>query len=81
MAVQKSNERDLWQRIVVKVISWSDGLHAGGIIKPTDKITEKEWRTYCSRLLKIDTSDNKKKTKLDLEQTRVKIESFKGFAK
>lgn len=75
----KSIEQEIWRRIVVKVISWSDGLKNGGIIKKTDTITLKEWQFYCSQTLKININRGKEEVRDSLEATRKVIESFGGF--
>ncbi len=77
----KSIEQEIWRRIVVKVISWSDGLKNGGIVKKTDTITLKEWQFYCGRTLKINTTQGKEEIKNSLEETRKMIASFDGFEK
>ncbi len=77
----KANEQEAWRRIVVKVISWSDGLLSGGIVKVTDKITPAEWKAYCTSTIKINVNRDRKKVDADLEDTRQKIASFGGFEK
>lgn len=78
-SAEKASEQEAWRRIVVKVISWSDGLHSGGIIKQTDTITPKEWKTYVDKYKKINVNNDKHKVEQDLEDTKQKIASFGGF--
>lgn len=78
-AKEKSDQQESWLKIVVKVISWSEGLHSGGIVQQTDKITTKEWDFYCKRSMQINTSHSKKKIEEELENSRKKIKSFDGF--
>lgn len=78
-SAEKASEQEAWRRIVVKIISWSDGLHSGGIIKVTDTITPKEWKMYVERYKKININQDKRKIELDLEDTKQKIASFNGF--
>lgn len=66
---------------MVKIISWSDGLKYGGVIKEVDKVTLKEWKTYCSRYIKTNTSHDKTRVDQDLQRTKEAIESFGGFEK
>ncbi|MDO8619382.1 MAG: hypothetical protein Q7R49_05580 [Candidatus Daviesbacteria bacterium] len=80
-AEERSLEQEIWRRIVVKVISWSDGLKNGGIIKKTDTITPKEWQMYCSRTFKINATQKREKVQSGLDVTKKLIESFGGFAK
>lgn len=79
-SLEKTNQQDIWRRIVVKVISWSDGLLSGGIIKQTDKITREEWKVYSDRCFKINIGQDKKKIEKDLDITKKKIEFHNGFA-
>lgn len=79
LSLEKSNQEALWRKIVVKVISWTDGLVSGGIVKKDDKITEKEWQLYYSRTIQINVNRDKDKVEQDLEDTKKKIASFGGF--
>lgn len=79
LAQLKQDQQEAWRRIVVKVISWSDGLLSGGIIKKTDKITKEEWKFYYERCIQIGVN-NKNKALQSLEETKEKIKSFGGFA-
>lgn len=80
-SLEKANQQEAWRRIVIKVISWSEGLLPGGIIKDTDKLTYAEWDTYYTHTLKININTNREKLKKDLEDIKNKIESFNGFEK
>lgn len=77
--LEKLQEREFWHKIVVKILCWRDGLSSGGIIKSTDKITPKEWKTYCERMIKINISQGEVKVKEDLKKIRKIIKNFGGF--
>lgn len=80
-AQERSKEQEQWHRLVVKVISWTDGLKYGGIIEKSNKITAAEWKTYCSRYTKTNTSHEKSKVTNDLEEIKKAIEGYGGFEK
>lgn len=80
-AEERSREQETWHRIVVKVISWTDGLKSGGIIKEADKVTLAEWKAYCNRYMKINVNRDKKRIDEDLAVTKQAIESYNGFEK
>lgn len=79
ISLEKSNQEALWRKIVVKVISWTDGLVSGGIVKQSDKITLKEWQHYHSRTIQININKEKSIVEQSLEETKKKIASFGGF--
>ena len=76
---EQADEREMWHKLVVKVISWKDGLLDGGIIKITDKITTKEWNNYYKRIIKTNTSYSKDRVLNTLKETKELIQRHGGF--
>ena len=76
---KKTEERAAWHRLVVKVISWSDGLVNNGVVTQNNKITFKEWRTYVERSLLISKDGDISKIKSKLKETEELIKKFNGF--
>ena len=70
---EKLNERELWHKLVVKVINWKD---AESLM---DKITIKEWSTYCEKMIIINVTKGKQFALDSLEETRKTIMSHGGF--
>jgi len=75
----KQDERETWHKLVVKVITWRDGLFEGGLIKDSDKITAKEWSTYSKGVIKINTSAKAEKIKANLDEIKQRIKQHGGF--
>lgn len=74
---KKQKQRENWHKIVVKVIKLRGGY------KPLDaneKITSKEWRAYCSGILKSNLTSDKSTVKQNLRQIEETIKSSDGFA-
>ncbi len=69
---QKQEERETWHKLVVKVICWKDGLLQ-------DKITPKEWTTYCQSMIKTNVSVGKQKVMENLKQLQQIIKDRNGF--
>lgn len=76
---EKQEERETWLKLVVKIISWQDGLIAGGSVKVADKITPKEWETYFQRMIKTNTTYDKQKVLSKLQETQESIRRNGGF--
>ncbi|KKQ65664.1 MAG: hypothetical protein US86_C0009G0032 [Candidatus Daviesbacteria bacterium GW2011_GWA2_38_24] len=53
---EKLEERELWYKLVVKIIRWKDQALCLGITRATDKITTEEWNTYHQGIVKINTT-------------------------
>ena len=70
---QKQEERETWHKLVVKVICWKDGL-----VK--DKITPREWTTYCQSMIKTNVSQGKQKVTENLKELQRIIKDHNGFA-
>lgn len=78
---EKQEERETWYKLYVKIVSWKDGLLEGGSVKRTDKISKKEWDTYCFHMLKINVTHGREKTLQVLEEVKKSIKSYGGFEK
>lgn len=76
---ERFNEREIWHKLVVKVISWKEGLLEGGIVKFKDKISAKEWGTYSRRTVERNTTWDKQKVLSLLKETRNMIKKHGGF--
>ncbi len=77
---EKTEEREIWHKLVVKIISWKSGLLEGGLIKATDKITPKEWNTYHKGRVKISSDFGKDKVRSSLKEIKAFIKKQGGFA-
>ena len=73
-------ERESWHKLVVKVITWKSGT-LGGNLKPTDKITPKEWKHYCSKKLEINVTNGKDVVMTQLKEIEKAIKANNGFSK
>ncbi len=76
---EKSEEREAWHKLVVKIISWKDGLLSGGMVKSKDKITPKEWDTYYKRTIKTNSTYDKQRVLSTLKKTQELIKKHGGF--
>lgn len=79
--LEKQEAREKWHKIVVKILSWSDGLIDGGLINKANLITLEEWKTYCEHTLKNNVTYGKQKTEEAIKITEAKIKKFGGFSK
>lgn len=77
--LEKQAQQAIWHSLVVKVICWKDGLVDGGIIKSTDKITPKEWRTYQEGIIKANANTDRQKVLQKLNELKKRIKGFNGF--
>jgi hypothetical protein len=77
---EKLEEREAWHKIVVKILSWKNGLAEGGSIQITDKITSQEWDTYYQSTIKINTVNGKDKAIAKLKEIKESITKHNGFA-
>ncbi len=78
-AEAKLKVREDWHKLVVKIISWSDGLRNGGIISSDNKISKSEWSNYRKHILSVQKTDSLDVVKGRLEETRQSIEENHGF--
>lgn len=69
---EKAEEREIWYRLVVRIIKWKEGL--GG-----DKISTADWDTYCDRIIKISITNGKERTLENLRETQRIIQNRGGF--
>ena len=67
-------EREVWHKLVVKIICWKDKVHG-------DKITKEEWKIYCWRMIKINVSRGEQKIYEELKETEQAIKNYGGFKK
>ncbi len=75
---EKAQERELWFKTVVKIISWKEGPGEKKEVN-AEKITSKEWVAYCKQTFKINTSSLKSKTQKKLDETEELIKKHGGF--
>ena len=71
--------REIWHKLVVKVISWQDGISERGAIALKQKISVKEWKTYAEHMLRINVTIGRQKALTKLEETRLHIKKHGGF--
>lgn len=77
-ADEKSRERELWFKTVVKVLTWKDGPKEKQ--KEAPKITSAEWAAYCKQTLKNNGITLKSKTQARLKEAEELIKKHGGFA-
>lgn len=77
VTLEKSQEREIWFKTVVKVLKWKEGkAKSAGV----DLISDKEWAVYCKETLKINANGPKAKTQQKLKETEDLIKKHGGFA-
>ena len=74
-----SEERELWLKLVVKVIRWKDDPLKSENFNPLNKITSKEWNFYHKNILKNNINGNRQKILSTLNETKVLIKNHGGF--
>ncbi len=74
---KKQKQREAWHKVVVKVIKLRGGASA---LEQAEKLTEKEWKMYCSGILKSNLTQDKKIVKQNLKQIEATIKDCGGFA-
>lgn len=75
-----SEEKELWHRIVVKIIRWKTVFKKGDdVVDYPEKITMKEWKTYCRRKIRINTSFDKVSMLNTLKEIQRAITTNGGF--
>lgn len=67
-----------WQKLVVKILRWKDGSLTIKTAATGDKISKKEWKNYCSQVVKMNISAPEK-AKQRLDDTKRVIEKYGGF--
>lgn len=77
---EKLEARESWHKLVVKIISWKDGI-SNKTFKLNDKISPKEWEIYCERKMEINLIQGKDKVLKMLEDTKKIIKIHRGFSK
>lgn len=75
---EKSQQRELWFKTVVKVLKWKEGFK-GKKTPDCEPITPKEWSAYYKETLKINVT-LKDKTLKKLKETEEMIKKNGGFA-
>lgn len=76
---KKNDEREVWHKLVVKIISWKDGSFDGRAVRSATKITPKEWGIYSKRMIQINTTYGRQKVVSNLKETREMIRKHGGF--
>ncbi len=71
----KAEQRQQVHNLVVKIINWRSDVK----LKPTSKITSKEWKKYCEHTYTIATPENVLKAKEKLKEVRGMIQKQGGF--
>lgn len=74
---KKQKQREAWHKVVVKVIRLRGGAK---VLDQAEKLTEKEWRMYCSGILKSNLTQEKSVIKQNLKQIEATIKDSGGFA-
>lgn len=73
-------EREVWHKLIVKVITWKDGTVGKGVVAFSEKITPKEWRHYKKRLTAASPVKDVARIEARLKETLEKIKKNGGFA-
>lgn len=76
---EKTEERETWLRLVVKVILWEDAPDSRNSTESEYRITRSEWSKYCKRIIKTNLTDRKEKVLAGLEDTLKKIKLHGGL--
>lgn len=76
----KSEERESWHNLVVKIITWKDGPIQESDSKLAYKITAAEWKTYSKHVTDNNTSKSIENLLATLNETREIITKNGGFA-
>lgn len=76
---EKSEEREAWLKLVVKVIRWKEGTSERGSVKLADKITSKEWKAYSKKILSTNITLGKDRIMDNLREIEKMIMSHGGF--
>lgn len=76
---EKLDERESWHKLVIKIISWREGVLEGATFRAKDKITYKEWVTYYQRTLKTNITHSRERVLADLRHTKSMIKEHGGF--
>lgn len=79
LALERAREQESWFKIVVKILSWKEGLLGSGVKISREKISRKEWKQYSERMIKNNLTHSKDRILRDLRETREKIAQFGGF--
>ncbi|MBI3485552.1 hypothetical protein HY025_01255 [Candidatus Daviesbacteria bacterium] len=74
----KPDEREIWYKIVVKIIRWKETL-AKNNQNALEKITPKEWKIYYKGTIKHNSLEDKKKALKLLKETQKVIAEVGGF--
>lgn len=77
--LEKFEKRELWHKLVVKILCWKDGLLEGSSIDITNKISSKEWRTYYRKMIATNLTYGKEKALSNLKKTQDAIRNHGGF--
>lgn len=75
----KNIEKENWYKLVVKILVWKDAKAGNEYIHNQDKITIKEWASYCDRIIETNVVKGKEKTVERLRQIEKIIKRNGGF--
>lgn len=75
----RSEEREAWYKLVVKIIIWKNTSLNQAVIDKTAQITQQEWDTYYQTSINTNTTYSKGKVLNDLEAARKAIKLNSGF--
>lgn len=76
---KKQEEREVWHKIVVKILRWKQNPEEGENLRPIGKITTKEWTTYSKSLIKMNATNSKEDTTKKLKIIKDLITCHGGF--
>ncbi len=76
---EKQDERELWYKIVVRVMRWVDDTPNDPDLPNIKKLTPLEWGAYCKRMLAINVTYGKDRTMDKLKKMEQLIKEHNGF--
>lgn len=78
--IEKLQQKEYWHKLVIKIILWREDQFTT-ISGLREKVTLKEWKTYCQQTLKTNVTYGKLKVNESLRQTWQEINKNGGFEK
>lgn len=78
-SLDKLEQREIWHKLVVKIILWKDSVSNSLSFRRAEKITDKEWLTYCRRVSQTNLTYGKQKVLQNLKELKATIKSNGGF--
>lgn len=79
-SIDKQEKNEAWHKIAVKIMRWKDGnKNQNAEVEAVAKITPKEWKEYCDKIISINVSVGKSATQEKLKELEKIIKKHNGF--